>query len=172
MSRVTLEDFCGISGLGPGGTYGKCNFLSPGASGGVIPEFKQLTRGTNGYNTDWNNLAPTIGIAWRPNVQTGVLRTLLGDPEQATIRGGYSVAYERHGLSQWTGRFGLNPGSTQTISRTATGAYPLVRPGEQWPVLLSQSPSGSTSRTSIRTRRSRSRSCRTAATTSTGSRRT
>jgi hypothetical protein len=138
MSRVTLEDFCGISGLGPGGTYGKCNFLSPGASGGVIPEFKQLTRGTNGYNTDWNNLAPTLGFNWRPNAQTGLLRTLLGDPEQSTIRGGYSVAYERHGLSQWTGRFGLNPGSTQTISRTATGAYPLVRPGEQWPVLLSQ----------------------------------
>jgi hypothetical protein len=138
MSMVTLEDFCGISGLGSGGTYGKCNFLSPGSSGGVIPEFKQLTRGTNGYDTDWNNFAPTIGVAWRPNVQTGALRAILGDPEQATIRGGYSVAYERHGLSQWTGRFGLNPGSIQTISRTATGAYPLVRPGEQWPVLLSQ----------------------------------
>jgi hypothetical protein len=138
MSMVTLEDFCGISGLGPGGTYGKCNFLSPGSSGGVIPEFKQLTRGTNGYNTDWNNLAPTVGAAWRPNVQAGPLRALLGDPEQATIRGGYSVAYERHGLSQWTGRFGLNPGSIQTISRTATGAFPLVRPGEQWPVLLSE----------------------------------
>jgi hypothetical protein len=138
MSMAGLEDFCGISGLGPGGTYNKCNFLSPGASGGGVPEFKQLTRGTNGYNTDWNNLAPTVALAWRPNVQAGWLRTLLGDPEQATFRTGYSVAYERHGLSVFTGRFGLNPGSIQTISRTATGAFPLVRPGEPWPVLLSQ----------------------------------
>jgi hypothetical protein len=138
MSRVTMEDMCGISGMGDGGRYSRCNFFSPGASGGVIPEFKQLTRGTLGYETDWNNFAPTLGLAWRPNAQTGVLRTLLGDPEQATIRGGYSVAYERHGLSQWTGTFGANPGSIQTVSRTATGAYPLVRPGEQWPVLLSQ----------------------------------
>jgi hypothetical protein len=139
MSRVTMEDMCGVSGLGDGGRYSRCNFFSPGASGGVVPEFKQLTRGTNGYNTDWNNFAPTLGIAWRPNAQTGFFRSLLGDPEQATIRGGYSVAYERHGLSQWTGTFGANPGSIQTISRTATGAYPLVRPGEEWPVLLSQS---------------------------------
>lgn len=138
MSMVTLDDFCGISGLGDGGLYSKCNFRSPGATGGVIPEFKQLTRGTNGYNTDWNNFAPTIGIAWRPNVQNGWLRSLLGDPEQATIRGGYSAAYERHGLSQWTGRFGLNPGSTIDISRTATSAEPLVPAGEAWPVLLSQ----------------------------------
>lgn len=138
MSRTTMEDFCGISGMGDGGRYSRCNFLSPGATGGVVPEFKQLTRGTLGYNTDWNNVAPTVGIAWRPNVQTGWLRTLLGDPEQATLRGGYSVAYERHGLSQWTGTFGANPGSTQTISRTATGANPIVPAGEQWPVLLSQ----------------------------------
>jgi hypothetical protein len=138
MSMVTMADMCGISGLGDGGTYSKCNFLSPGASGGVIPEFKQLTRNTNGYDTDWNNLAPTIGIAWRPNVQNGWLRSLLGDPEQATFRGGYSVAYERHGLSTFIQRYDGNPGSAVTISRTASGAFPLVPAGESWPVLLSQ----------------------------------
>jgi hypothetical protein len=138
MSRVTMEDMCGPSGLGDGGTYGKCNFLSPGASGGVVPEFKQLTEGTNGYDTDWNNLAPTIGIAWRPNVQSGWLRALLGDPEQATFRGGYSVAYERHGLSQFIGRYDGNPGTSISLVREAEGSYPLVPPGESWPVLLSQ----------------------------------
>ena len=138
MSRVTIEDMCGISGLGDGGTYSKCNFLTPGASGGVVPEFKQLTSGTNGYKTDWNNLAPTIGVAWRPNVQNGWLRTLLGDPDQATFRGGYSVAYERHGLSQFIGRYDGNPGSAVTLTREAGGAFPLVPDGEEWPVLLSQ----------------------------------
>ena len=138
MSRVTMADICGISGVGDGGTYSNCNFLSPGSSGGAVPEFKQLTKGTNGYDTDWNNLAPTVGVAWRPNVQDGWLRTFLGDPEQATVRGGYSVAYERQGLGIFTGVYGVNPGSTQTVTRSATSAEPLVPPGQSWPVLLSQ----------------------------------
>jgi len=37
MSAVTLESICGMSGLGDGGLYSKCNFLKPGASGGKIP---------------------------------------------------------------------------------------------------------------------------------------
>ncbi len=138
MSRVEMADFCGPSGLGDGGTYSKCNFLTPGASGGVVPEFKQLTSGTNGYKTDWNNLGPTIGLAWRPNVQDGWLRTLLGDPEQATLRGGYSVAYERQGLGVFTGIFGANPGSVISTTRSATSSEPLVPPGQTWPVLFSQ----------------------------------
>ena len=139
MSSVTMADFCGPSGLGDGGTYSKCNFLRPGTStGGVIPEFKQLTSGTNGYNTDWNNLGPTVGIAWRPNVQDGWLRTLMGDPEQATLRGGYGVAYERQGLGVFTGIFGANPGSVISTTRSATSSEPLVPPGQPWPVLFSQ----------------------------------
>ncbi len=138
MSRVTLEDMCGLSGLGPGGTYGKCNFLSPGSDGGIVPEFRQLTAKTQGYDTDWNNLAPTISLAWRPNVQGGFLRTLLGDPEQATFRGGYSVAYERQGLSEFIGRYDSNPGTSITLTRSATSAFPLVPAGESWPVLVSQ----------------------------------
>ena len=139
MSRVTLDDICGMSGVGPGTTsYNKCNFLAPGSTGGKNPEFLQLTRGTNGYKTDWNNLAPTIGVAWRPNVETGWLRTILGNPEQATLRGGYSVAYERQGISQFTGTFGANPGSTVSITRSATSGTPLVGADEAWPVLVSQ----------------------------------
>jgi hypothetical protein len=139
MSRVTMADVCGMSGVGPGSTpYNKCNFLSPGSAGGKNPEFLQLTRGTNGYKTDWNNVAPTLGIAWRPNVQDGWLRAVLGDPEQATLRGGYSIAYERQGLSEFTGTFGGNPGSTVNITRSATSGTPLVAPGEPWPVYLSQ----------------------------------
>ncbi|MBM3808523.1 MAG: hypothetical protein FJW22_10050 [Acidimicrobiia bacterium] len=139
MSRVTMADMCGVSGLGPGTTiYNKCNFLAPGSVSGKRPEFLQLTSGTNGYNTDWDNFAPTIGIAWRPDVQEGWLRRLLGDPDLATLRGGYSVAYERQGLSEFTGTFGANPGSTVSITRSATSGVPLVPAGEQWPVLISQ----------------------------------
>ena len=136
MSAVTLDSICGISGLGDGGLYSKCNFLSPGSTGGVVPEFIQLKRGTEGYQTDWNNLAPAASVAWRPNVESGVMRTLLGDPEQATVRAGWSVAYDRQGMSIFTGTYGNNPGSTLSLTRDANTG--LVGPGESWPVLFSE----------------------------------
>ena len=104
MSATTLADACGVSGLGDGGTFTSCNFFQPGATGGKAnPEFVQFTSGTRGYNTDWNNVSPSIGVAWRPMVESGFLRTILGDPEQATLRGGFSVAYERQGFGVFTG---------------------------------------------------------------------
>jgi len=134
MSIASLASVCGISGIGDGGTYSACNFNDPRASGGSVPQFEQFTTGNGGYNTDWNNVAPNVGVAWRPNVQDGWLRTLLGDPEWATVRGGYSVAYERQGFAQFTGIFGPNPGSTLSLTRDANTG--LVPPGESWPVLL------------------------------------
>ena len=59
---------------------------------------------------------------------------LLGDPEQATIRGGYSEAFERQGIGGFTGIYGPNPGSTLSLTRNASTG--LVGPGESWPVLL------------------------------------
>jgi hypothetical protein len=137
MSAASLASVCGISGLGSGGIYDACNFYDPGARAGVVPEFAQFTTGTRGYNTDWNNFAPNVGVAWRPSVERGWLRALLGDPEQATIRGGYSEAYNREGFGVFTGVWGANPGSTLSLTRDA--ATGLVRPGEQWPVLLRES---------------------------------
>lgn len=137
MSSVTMEDVCGITGLGNGDKYNRCNFFAQGVQpGSKIPEYRQLAKGTSGYKTDWNNLAPSAQIAWRPNVERGFLRTLLGDPDQATLRAGYSLAYERQGLAVFTGVFGENPGSFVSLSRGATTG--LVPTGEQWPVLLSQ----------------------------------
>ena len=107
-----------MSGLGDGGTYSRCNFTQPGRSRWrPCPRYVQLTSGTQGYETDWNNFSPNVSVAWRPNVQGGFLRTLLGDPEQATLRAGYSVAYERQGMGEFTGVYGANPGSTISLTR-------------------------------------------------------
>ena len=137
MTTVTLADICGVSGLGSGGTYDKCNFYAPGATGGKFPEFSQFKKGNLGYDTDWNNIAPNVGVAWRPNVQGGWLRGLLGDPDQATLRAGYSIAYERQGMAVFTGQFGPNPGSTLSLTRNnSTG---LGQGSDApWPVLLRQ----------------------------------
>jgi hypothetical protein len=134
MTTASLADVCGVSGLGAGGLFSACNFFAPGSSGGKVPEFAQFTSGTRGYNTDWNNLAPNVGVAWRPNVGDEWRRALLGDPEQATLRAGYAVAYERQGIGGFTGVYGPNPGSSLSLTRDANTG--LVRPGESWPVLL------------------------------------
>jgi len=57
---------------------------------------------------------PQIRIVEGRMFNTG---TLMG-PEQATLRGGYSVAYERQGLLVFTGVYGANPGSTLSLTRS------------------------------------------------------
>jgi carboxypeptidase family protein/TonB-dependent receptor-like protein len=135
LTAATMADVCGISGLGDGGTYSKCRFNEPGLGASpTIPQYVNLTSGTKGYDTDWNNVAPNVSLAWRPNVESGWLRKVLGDPEQATLRAGYSVAYERQGMAAFIGRYDDNPGGTLSLTRDASTG--LVGPGETWPVLL------------------------------------
>ena len=139
MSSVTMDSVCGRSGLGDGDLYSRCNFLSPGALNGVVPQYIQFAKGTEGYKTDLNNVAPSVGIAWRPNVQSGFMRKILGDPDQGVLRAGYSEAYDRQGLTRFTDLYGGNRGASVSLNRTAnTGTPTLVPPGESWPVLLSQ----------------------------------
>ena len=133
MSAVTFQSVCGQSGFGANtSAFDKCDFFGH-KNTGAVPEYVQLTSGTKGYETDWNNVAPSISLAWRPNVQSGFLRTLLGDPEQATLRGGYSQSYERQGLAVFTGLYGGNPGATLTLNRNANNGN-LVNAGETWPL--------------------------------------
>jgi hypothetical protein len=135
LSMSTFADACGVSGIGEDG---KCRFFQPGAAGGKNPPtFVQYDKGNLGWKTDWNNVAPNIGVAWRPNVQSGWLRTLLGDPDQATLRAGYSVNYAREGMAVYTGQFGANPGSQVSVTENEDNGL-LVPPGETWPLFLSE----------------------------------
>jgi hypothetical protein len=107
----------------------------------VHPQFVPYTADTPGYNTDWNNIAPNVGVAWRPNVQNGWLRTMLGDPEQATVRAGYSVTFDKPSMGDFTGLYGNNPGRNYNANRNNTSGsnHLLVGPGESWPVLFRDS---------------------------------
>ena len=140
-TTITAEDSCGPSGFGdgPGGRF--CNMFNPGVlnNPGVTPEYIQYTARTKGYNTDVNNIAPNVGIAWRPNVQSGFLRTLLGDPELATINGGFTRSFNRERLDRFTTVYNGNPGQTTPATRNNNAsAFPLVPVGEPWPILLSE----------------------------------
>ena len=140
-STATMRDICGISGEGPGVGGRQCNLFQPGTvpSPDVVPQYVKYDPGQPGFNTEYANFAPNVGVAWRPNVEQGWLRRLLGHPEQATVRGGYSIAYNRERMDRFTGLYGGNVGGTQSATRNATTGFSLVRPGESWPVLYRES---------------------------------
>ncbi len=45
------------------------------------------------YKTDYNNFAPSIGIAYSPSFESGIGRFLMGSAGKSVIRGGYSHIY-------------------------------------------------------------------------------
>ena len=103
------------------------------------PTYIQYGSATKGYETDLNNLGPILGIAWRPNVQDGWLRKLLGDPELATINGGFTRSFVRTRMDQFLNVYNGNPGQFIPATRsTSSSAFPIVLPGESWPILYSQ----------------------------------
>jgi hypothetical protein len=48
------------------------------------------------YPQDWNNFAPSVAVAWSPNFQNGLLKTIFGE-NKTTVRGGFRMTYDRMG---------------------------------------------------------------------------
>jgi hypothetical protein len=123
FSTATMADVFGVTGVGsdfvPGSLVNHLgNLFQPGVLQGQAPTFQPYTSGTKAYNIDWNNLAPSVGVAWTVGKDTGFLRRLLGRPGDAVIRGGYSVGFSRSGLGDFQGVFGANPGGSLTVTRS------------------------------------------------------
>ena len=150
-TTISQADSCGPSGIGAGpsadgSTDRFCSMFRPGAYGNPtagVPSYFLYTKDNKGYSTDFNNLGPVVGIAWRPNVQDGWLRTILGDPEIATVNGGFTRSFVRTTLTNFLTVYDGNPGQTIPATRsTSTTAFPIVPAfaGDTagWPILYSQ----------------------------------
>ena len=59
------------------------------------------------YKQDWNNFAPTVAVAWSPDLPDNFWGKLIGREGKAVIRGGFRTTYDRIG-SQLTVNFDLN----------------------------------------------------------------
>jgi hypothetical protein len=110
-TTVTEESLYGISGVG--------NLFKPGTLTGTKPVYVQYPAGTYAYNPDRNNLAPSGGFAWQlPGHDKGFARLLLGSEEgDSVIRGGGAMAFQRPGMSDFTGAFGANQGLSVNLNR-------------------------------------------------------
>ena len=127
----TLAGLLGVSGAG--------NLFKPGTLTGSPTLFYQVKDGDKFYNTDWNNIAPSVGFAWSPAVKNGWLKRIIGDGGQTVIRGGYSIAYNRQGLGSVTSALGANPGINIDATRSTNLGNLVTGTGtDVLPVLLSQ----------------------------------
>ncbi|HTM27030.1 MAG TPA: TonB-dependent receptor [Vicinamibacterales bacterium] len=121
-SYNSLQDIWGVSGVG--------NMFKPGTLTGVKPTYTQYKKGTPAFNTDWNNLAPNLGFTFRPSVEHGVLRRVLGEDGDTVLRGAYALSYERPGMADYTDIYGSNQGLTVSANRSATlgnlGTLPVL----------------------------------------------
>jgi hypothetical protein len=98
---------------------GSCNLFQSGNQPGKLPQFHQYNKGEGAYNTDWNNFAPNVGFAWTLPARGGLFGTILGRSEgDSVLRAGYTLGYNRPGMSDFTGAIDDNPGVSQTANRT------------------------------------------------------
>jgi hypothetical protein len=118
-ATATMADIYGVSGEG--------NLFKPGVAGSP-PTFEQFKEGESATKTDWNNLAPSLGFAWTPVVEKAFLRKVLGS--EPVFRAGFSMAYSRNGMSDFTGTYGANPGILIDTNRDQSlgnlGATPVL----------------------------------------------
>jgi hypothetical protein len=134
-ATVTPDGIWGVSGYRPGcdmssATPGTCNIFKPGEMPGQPTQYHQFMAGTAAYNTDLNNLAPSVGFNWTPERRDGALGRLMGQSGDFVIRGGFARAYQQPGMSDYRSRFSTNPGFAITVARNASlgnlGTLPLL----------------------------------------------
>ncbi len=113
-TNVTEAELYGISGDG--------NLFKPGTMTGSKAVFNQYAKGTYAYNTDRNNVAPSLGMAWQaPGSESSIGGLFLGSEEgDSVFRAGAAMAFQRPGMSDFTGTFGGNQGIQVTLNRDST----------------------------------------------------
>jgi hypothetical protein len=120
-----FSDLYGISGFG--------NLFKPTAAPGsqtqafATQNFVSGKTGVGLYKNDWNNFAPSVGVAWSPSFEHGLLHRLFGEPGTSSIRGGYSVSYLHDGVTTFTNLLGTgttNPGLIQNATSSTVNGTP------------------------------------------------
>ena len=120
-----FADIYGISGFG--------NLFKPTAAPGSQTQgfaTQQFVSGKTGiglYKNDWNNFAPSVGVAYSPSFSSGLLHRLFGEPGSSSIRGGYSVSYLHDGVTTFTNLLGTgttNPGLIQNATSSTVNGTP------------------------------------------------
>ena len=93
-STATVADICGVSGQD---STGSCNLFKPGTLTGRKPVYVNYGKGVGAFKTDTNNVAPSLGLTWRPSFDHGVLRKLAGIEGDTVLFASYAMTTGREG---------------------------------------------------------------------------
>jgi hypothetical protein len=134
-SGATVNEIWGISGFVPGCEFvdpvgSGCNIFKPGVTPGERPFYSPLDGGTQIYSTDKNNIAPSLGVNYTPDLgRFPVLRNIFGSQSESSFSAGWTRSYSRLGMNSFTGLLddnpGLNLGATRSVTNGNLGALPL-----------------------------------------------
>lgn len=94
---------------------------------GFLP-LKQSGR-SSVYNTNYDNIAPRIALAWSPSFQDGVLGKIFGS-QKTVVRGGFGMYYDRLNGELAVVNPGLSAGPSSSVS---TGLQPCSASGTPGP---------------------------------------
>jgi hypothetical protein len=130
---AVAQNYNQVFGIGgPGGLF------NPNAKGGQTTQFVPIKPGEHAYNIDFANFAPSLGLAWTPKFESGILRTLSGSGK-TTLRAGYNLAYSREGTDFFSSYLGSNPGGFINANRSISIGNLVTNTGaDTMPLLLRQ----------------------------------
>ena len=117
MTQNTNDVF-GISGAG--------NLFHPGSTGGNGNASFVNDAGKSWYNRYLKAFAPSVGLAYQPNWDNGMMHHLLGAPGKTVLRAGFSIAYSREGLSSFFSVVQGNNGFSGSQTSNAGAANSLA----------------------------------------------
>ena len=119
LTQVSYAGLFGESGVG--------NLFKPGTLTGSPSQYTSFAEGSSTWETQYGNIAPSIGFSYSPNFKSGILRRLGGESGQTVLRGGFSMAYVREGAATFTSIMAANPGLTLSGTQNITGTpFPLT----------------------------------------------
>lgn len=115
------------------GESGEGNLFKPGTLTGSPTSLVLFEKGTSAYDTRYDSFAPSIGITYSPNFQSGFMKSLFGESGRTVLRGGYSRAYVREGVNTFQSLYASNSasgaqlaGGTISATQNITGTpFPL-----------------------------------------------
>src|SRR5258708_15517436 len=126
-TRPGYEGVWGVSGVG--------NLFKPGVLTGQVPVYRPVTAGESGYNVNYKQFSPSIGLAWQVPKESGVLAWLFGK-SGSVVRAGYAISTLRQDASTfpvWNNNQGrtisLNVDPTNTPANFGAPGSVLFRNG-------------------------------------------
>lgn len=78
------------------------------------------------YSMDWNNVQPSVAVAWSPNFKNKFLRTVFGGENEGVIRGGFRITNDYFGQQLAVTFDGLSSLGFTTSDTIAANTYDII----------------------------------------------